>query len=130
MDDFLLADQEPQGAEGLKDGRAGLLPAHTGEIPGFLVQGAVGAQDVHDGKAVALAAVVVGGVVPRSHLDHSRAEIGVHRRVGDDGDFPPDQGQKNGLSHQFAVTGVLRMDRDAGVAEHGFGPGGGHIQVS
>ena len=49
--------------------------------------------------------------------------------IGEDGDLAVDDGQHDGLAHELCLVGILRGDRDARVAEHGFGTRGGDLDV-
>ncbi len=81
-------------------------------------------------EVVALAGGVVVGIVGRGHLHDAGAEGGIDEEaVGDDGDFAADEGDDDGFSDEVFVAGVVGVDGDGGVAEHGFGAGGGDDEV-
>ena len=58
-------------------------------------------------------------------LQRAGAELGLHVRVGDDLQPPPDERQERRLPHQARVAVVVGMDRDRRVGEHRLGPDGG-----
>ena len=80
--------------------------------------------DVDHGEAVAAPDLEVVEVVPRRDLDRARALLRIGVRVGDDRQAPADQRQDRVLADQVLIAGVFGVDRDAGVPEHGLGPGG------
>src|SRR5690606_38430263 len=69
-------------------------------------------------------------VVGRRHLDRAGAELGVNPIVGDNGDLPVPERQHHVAADEVLVAGVFRVHRDRGVAQHRFGPGGGHGDVA
>ena len=77
-------------------------------------------------QVVAASGFEIVEVVRGGDLDHAGAEFGVGQLVEDDGDLAIHQGQLDGLAVQVEVARVLRVDGDGGIAEHGFGAGGGH----
>ena len=58
-------------------------------------------------------------------LDDSCPELRVHEVVADHRQAPAHQGELDGASVQVPVAVIVRMHRDRGVAEHGFGTGRG-----
>ena len=88
-----------------------------------------GVHDVDRREAVALADVPVVEVVGGGDLDGAGAFLRVGVGVGDDGDGAADQRQADGLADEVGVAGVVGVDGDAGVAEHGLGAGGGDDEV-
>jgi len=64
--------------------------------------------------------------VGRGDLEGAGAEIHLHVVIVDHRDDPAGERQADADPGQVAVALVVGMDRDAGVAEHGLGPGGGH----
>ena len=78
---------------------------------------------------VALADFEVVEVMRRRDLDRAGAGGLVRVVVTDDRDAASDQRQDNMLADQVLVADVFRIDRNGGVAEHGFGPGGGDDDV-
>ena len=79
---------------------------------------------VDDVEVMPLADVVVHGVVTRRDLQGSRAEVLLHRLVGDDRKLSAHQRQDRGLADDRAVAYVCRVDRDAGVGQHRLRPHG------
>ena len=80
-------------------------------------------------ELVAAADLEVVEVVRRRDLDRARALLRVGVLVGDDRDAPADQRQDGVLADQVLPLGIVGMHRDAGVAQHGLGPGRGHDDV-
>ncbi len=89
------------------------------------VDGGVRTEHVDHAKPVALADLEVVEVVRRRDLHGAGAGLGVGVFVGDDSDLPADDGQDRIPADEVLVTLVVRVDGDAGVAEHGLGTGGG-----
>ncbi len=71
-------------------------------------------------QAMALADFKVVEVVRRGDLDRARTLFGIGVFVADDRNAAADQRQNDMLADQMIQPLVLRMDRDRGVAEHGF----------
>ncbi len=86
-------------------------------------------EDVDQRQLVALADFIVIEVVGRGDLHAAGAEFQVDVVVGDDGDQAVDQRQHDVAADQALVAFVLGMDRDGGIAEHGFRASGGDHQV-
>ena len=84
---------------------------------------------VHDHEArqvVPLADLEVVRVVRGRDLDGAGAERRVDVGVGNDGNVPVGQGQRDRLADQVRVPLVVGMHRHCGVAEHRLGARGGH----
>ena len=73
---------------------------------------------------------IVVGVVSRGDLDDTGPELGVCVFIAHEGDLLADEGQDEHLADLVLVAGVLRVDRDGGIAEHGLGTGGSELQVA
>ena len=86
--------------------------------------------DLDLGQVVALAGLEIVGVVRGRDLDDAGAEFGVGQIVEDDRDLAIHQRELDGLAVQVEIAGVLGIDGDGGVAEHGFGAGGGDDEVA
>ena len=71
----------------------------------------------------------VGGVVRRGDLHRPGAELRVDHRVAHDGDLPAHQRQAQRAPDEAPVALVVGVHRHRGVAEHGLGPGGGHLDA-
>ncbi len=123
-----------QGTGGLQvghDGLAGHEAVHAAVfLGGVLVDGGLQGQHHDHGQAVALAHLVVVGVVRGRDLDDAGAEFPVDVGVGDDGDLAAYQGQGDGLADQRRVALVLGVDHHGHVAQHGLGPRGGHREAA
>ena len=78
---------------------------------------------------MALAHFVVVEVVGRGDFHATGAERWVAVVVGDDRDAAPDQRQFDELADQGLVALVVGVNRNGGVAQHGFRAGGGDDQV-
>ncbi len=76
-------------------------------------------------QLVALADLPVVEVVCGGDLDHAGAKFAIDIIVGNDGDAALGNRQPHLLADQVGVTLVFRMHRHRGVAEQGFGAGGG-----
>ena len=74
---------------------------------------------------MAFAGFEIVGIVRGGDFDDAGAEFGVGDFVEDDGDFAIHQRKVHGLAVEIVVALVLGVDGDGGVAEHGFGAGGG-----
>ena len=126
-------------------GHAGVLAAvqHLGLIGGGLAAGkqlvggglvggaghvAVVGEHPHDGQVVALAHLVVVGVVGGGDLHHAGALLHVGVLVADDGDLLVEQGQDHMAAVEMSIPGVGPVDGHGGIAQHGLGAGGGQFQ--
>jgi len=78
---------------------------------------------------MALADRKVVGVVGGGDLDAAGAEVGIDVVVGHDRNLTPHQRQGQCLAHQIGVARILGVHRHGRVAQQGFRPGGGHLQV-
>lgn len=95
--------------------------------------GGHGAIEVDDGdllEMVTLTDVEVVLVVGRGDLDGAGAEVAVDVGVGDNGDGAVGEGEAEFMADEMFVTGVVGMDGDGGVAEHGFGTSSGDDDFS
>ena len=109
----------------LHHGLAGLVAFEALEGAAVLVDVAVGGEDVDFLQPMALAGLVVVGVVGGRDLHHARSELAVDEVVGDDRDAAVDQRQDDVAADEVAVAVVGGVDGDGGVAEHRLGAGGG-----
>ena len=82
--------------------------------------------DHNDIEPVSEPELVVVEVVGRGDLHRAGAELLVHHGVGDDGDPPVEDRKDNLPAHHRGVPLVRGIHGDAGVAQHGLGPGGCH----
>ncbi len=95
----------------------------------------IGRHDVDDRQVVALADLVVVRIVGGGDLQEAAGELGLLvARFGvghddvvvvDDGDHAVDDGQADVPADEVGPGRVVGIHRDRGVAEHGFGTGGG-----
>ena len=80
-------------------------------------------------QIVAQADFIVVRIVAGGHLDRAGAEAQLDVLVRNDGQFPSHQRENGVLAHQVLVALVIRMDGDAGVAQHRLGTGGGDDEL-
>ena len=91
--------------------------------------GGVFVEDVQQRQVVALADFVVVEIVGRGDFHAAGAEFRVAVVVRDNRDAAADQWQLDELADQRLVALVVRVNRDGGIAEHGFRTSGGDDQV-
>ena len=133
------------GLAGFEGGHTGILAAvqHFRLVHGVLACGedgigrrlvgsaghaAVVGEDADDGQVVAEADLKVVGVVGRGDLDDTGALGHVGVFVADDGDLLVQQRQDDMAAVQVRIAGVLTVDSDGGIAQHGLRAGGGQLQ--
>ena len=80
-------------------------------------------------EIVAQADLIVVRVMAGRHLDAAGAEIELDVIVGHDGQLAAHERQDRRLADQVLVALVRRVDRNAGVAEHGLRAGGGDGEI-
>ncbi len=90
----------------------------------------VGGHHVDFGQVVALPDFEVVGIVRGGDLHHARPEFAVHVGVRDHGNLAVHQGQHHGFADKALVTLVIRMHGHGRIAQHRFGPGGGHNKIA
>ena len=95
-------------------------------LPGLLGHVACAVHDLNRVQVVFAAQFEVVHVVGRGDLEAAGAELLADVGVADDGQFAAHQGQDDAPADVFHVARVLGMHGHGRVAEHGFGPGGGH----
>ena len=84
---------------------------------GELMQNAsVTIQYIEQWQIMAFAHFIIVEVMGRRDFYASRAELGVHVVVGNNGYFPSGNGQVNGFANQMLVTTILGVYRHSGVA--------------
>ena len=66
----------------------------------------------------------------RGDLDRPGAEAHIHVAVGDHRDPAVHEGEDDGLAHRRPIPFVRGINRHGRVAEHGLGPGRGHLDVA
>ena len=93
---------------------------------GMIVDGGLGREDIDLCQPVALAHFIVVKIMGRGDLDTAAAELRLDILIGDHGDVSFTQGQARLPPHQIAITLILWMHGDRGVAQHRLRPGGGH----
>ena len=110
----------------LHNGLTALQDAHTRDTcrPSSFMIAVVGGDGDHR-QAVAQAHLEVVGIVGRGDLHHAGAEIHLHIGVRDHRDLPAHQGQNHSLAHIGRIPLVIRVNGHGGVAQQGFGAGGG-----
>jgi len=77
-------------------------------------------------ETVAQTDLKVVEVMGRGDFDHAGSELAFHIFVRNNRNFAVDQRQDHLFADQVAVTLVFGMNRHSGIAQHGFGPGGGY----
>ena len=80
-------------------------------------------------EVVAQTDLIVVRVVAGRHLDAAGAEIELDVIVGHDGQLAAHERQDRRLADEMLVALVRRVDRNAGVAEHGLRTGGGNGEI-
>ena len=80
-------------------------------------------------EVVAQTDLIVVRVVAGRHLDAAGAEIELDVIVGHDGQLAAHERQDRRLADEVLVALVRRVDRNAGVAEHGLRTGGGNGEI-
>ena len=145
-----------EGAAGfqvLKDGLAGLPGGHAGVlaavqhlrlaggslagaeqlIGGGFIGGtghaAIVGEYTDTGQIMALAYLEVIGVVGGGDLYDTGALFHIGVLIADDGDFLIQQRQDDMAAVQVGVAGILAIDGHGGITQHGFGTGGGQLQL-
>ena len=84
----------------------------------------------HARQVVPLRNGVVIGIMGGRHLHRARAELGVHKVIGDDGNDSPQQWQNDFAAQRGLVTLVGGIDGHRRISQHRFRPGSGHRQVA
>ena len=85
-----------------------------------VVERGVQIHDVDERQAVPLAHLVVVEVVRRRDLDAAAAESRIDVAVGDDGEFALGERQAHRAADQGAITLIVRMYGNGGIAEQRF----------
>ena len=114
----------------LDDGIAALVAVHAVVGAAVFVDGAVVGDNADDLKVVAQADLEVVRVVGGGHLDRARAEADLAVFVAHDGNFAVHDRQDALLADEVLELFVLGVDRDAGIAHHRLGTGGGDDDVA
>ena len=133
------------GLAGLEGGHAGVLAAvqHLGLVHGVLACGkqcigsgligstghvAVVGKHPDDGQIMAQTHFKVVGVVSGGDLDDTGALGHIGVLIADDGDLLVQQGQDNMAAVEMGIAGVLAVDGNSGITQHGLGAGGCQLQ--
>lgn len=95
----------------------------------FLADVTVEGQNIDHRQAVAFADFVVVEIVRRGDLHAAGAFFHIGVFVADDADAAADQRQNDLFADQVFIARIFRVDRHAGIAQHGFRTGGGDHQV-
>ena len=85
--------------------------------------------DGDDFEIVTLTHFKVVRVVGGGDLHHAGTEIHFDIRVCHDRDHAVHDRQHHVFAHQMCIALVIGMDRHGGIAEHGFGAGGGEFEI-
>ncbi len=129
-DDHLVRPRGDEVAARLEVGEdplARLVPVEARVGPSVRRDAPVVLQDVDDRQVVALPGGGVVVIVGRRDLHGARPERGVHHVVGDDRDVALDERDPDGPADQRPMSGVVRVDRDAGIAEDRLRARGGDL---
>ena len=78
---------------------------------------------------MALAYLEVIGVVGGGDLYDTGALFHIGVLIADDGDFLIQQRQDDRAAVQVGIAGILAIDGHGGITQHGFGTGGGQLQL-
>ena len=97
---------------------------------GAVVNGGRGTEDVEGRQLVPLSRLIVIEVMGRGDLDAAAAELGVHHFIHDHRNRPAGQRQDQFFARQFPVAWISGVNGYGTIAQHRFGPGSGHGQVS
>ncbi len=71
--------------------------------------------------------LVIIGVMGRGNFDKTGSKIRIHIGIGNDGNGPVSQGQAEHSADQGLVAGVIRMNGNRRVCQHGLRAGGGNL---
>ncbi len=112
------------------NGLAARIAVQPGVGAAVFVDSAVIPDNADDLQIVPLAHLKVVWVVGGGHLHRTGSEADLTVLVPHNGNLPVHNGQYAGLSNQVLKPLVLRVHGYAGVAHHGFRPGGGDYQVA
>ena len=63
------------------------------------------------------------------NLDTASTKFRVNMIISDNGDLSIGQRQFDGLTNQFLLPFIIRVNGDSGVAEHSFRTGSGHHKM-
>ena len=114
-------------AQLLHNGLAAFLAAHAGVAAAHVAHAhvAVVVDDLDEFQVVGMAELPVVGIVAGGHLQAAGTEFAIHVAVGDERNFAVHHGHDELLAHEGGIAFVVGMHAHGGVAENGFGAGGG-----
>ena len=118
-------DQQAELLQILHNGLAALHGGHAGILAAHFVHGAVVVHHALHGQVVAHGNLKVVRVVGGGHLNCAGTEFLFDVFIAHHGNGAVADGQHDVLAHQVRIALVLRVDGHAGIAQHGFGTGGG-----
>src|SRR5438445_13035214 len=72
----------------------------------------------------------VSEIMTWSNFDRTRAKFFIHRRISDDGNLAAHQRQSDSAADQVLIARIIRIDGDAAVTKHRFGPGSSNDDMS
>ncbi len=121
--------QGPGGVQVCQNGLPGFITVHPLVFAAVFVDFSVVVQNQNLLQAVPLAHFKVVGVVARGYFDAARAKILFHIFIRENGQLPAEQRQKSVFAVKMEIPLVLWVDGDAGIAQNGFGPGGGDNHI-
>lgn len=95
-------------------------------ITSVCVEGTIVVQDVDEFEVVSYTNFVIVRVVCGSNLHGASTKFHINDdRVGDDRNAAVKEGVLGKLSMQMLIPGIVRVHGNGGIAQHGFGTGGG-----
>src|SRR5579859_70098 len=101
-----------------------------GVVSGLFGHLAVEADHLYARQVVAHPDLEVGRVVRGRDLDRAGAKAGVHRFIGDDGNFAPDDRQDSHTPDDVLIARVVWVDGHAGIAQDGLRARGRHADIA
>ena len=86
-------------------------------------------EDTDTGQIMALAYLEVIGVVGGGDLYNAGTLFHIGVLIADDGNFLIQQRQNDMAAVQMGIAGIVAVDGDGGIAQHGLGTGSGKLQL-
>ncbi len=112
---------------------AGVFAAQAHIIGGHAIGGAdagFGVEDVDPSDSlVALIHLPVVEIMRRRDLHRARTQFRIGMFIGDDGNAAAGDRQQHMLADDGSIARIIGAHGHGGIAQHGFGPGGGHDDV-
>ena len=121
--------KKTQSLEFRNDGFTCFIARHAAELAIALNNNRMLVENVDLLKVVALTHGIVVRVVGRSGLHATRTELGIDIVVGKNRNLTTYDRQIDRLANKMLVSLVLGAYRNTGIAQHGFGTGGGNNHI-